>query len=121
MRFFAIGFALGTMLLAGSTLAAGPFDGTWKGSVPATGSGRGASCPEGTLTATITDGKMTGIHQASRYTFNFKGTVQADGTLVQGFMSSYPLTGKLTGNDFVGNYQSKECGVPRQVTLHRGG
>ena len=118
MKRYALGVGLGTFMLAASALAAGPFDGNWKGSVPATGS-RGASCPEGTLTATITDGKLTGIHQASKYTFNFKGTVQSDGTF-QGSMSSYPLTGKFTGNDFTGNYQSKECGQPRQVTLHRG-
>ena len=117
----AFGLAVGTMLLAGLALAAGPFDGTWKGTVSQVGAGRGVACPEGILTATIADGKMTGTHVSGKYTFQFRGTVQPDGTLAGGMMANvYPLTGKFAGSDFTGSYQSKECSSPREVKLHRG-
>src|SRR5690348_1962407 len=106
---------LGTILLASSALAAGPFDGTWKGTVTPVALGRGVTCPEGVLTATITDGKMTGTHVSGKYTFTFKGTVQPDGTLVQGMMANvYPITGRFTGSEFTGSYQSTECKSPRE-------
>jgi hypothetical protein len=118
----AFGLVLGTMLLAGSALAAGPFDGSWSGEVSAFNYGRGTGCPAATLKATIVDGKMTGVFSDGKYTYNFRGAIQPDGTLVQGFMGTNPLTGKITGGEFAGSYVSTGCeGKTRQWTMHKTG
>jgi hypothetical protein len=118
----AFGLVLGTMLLAGSAVAAGPFDGTWKGETSAVNMARNQGCPVATLNATIADGKLTGLFSDGQNKYPFKATVQADGTLVDAFMGRVPLTGKITGNEFVANYTSTGCeGKPRQMTMHKTG
>ncbi len=114
------GVLLGVMLLAaGPVLAGGPFDGSWKGESPTSGGKNG--CPSNTITATITDGKLMGDYQAGNFTFHIRGTVGADGKLVNGFMANQPLTGAFTGNEFTGSYNSAPCHTVRQVTLHKSG
>jgi len=122
MKRYALGIGLGTIMLAASTLAAGPFDGSWSGESSAVMVGRGAGCPQATLKATIADGKLSGLFSDGKNNYPFKATVQADGTLVDAFMGRVPLTGKITGNEFVANYTSTACeGKPRQMTMHKAG
>lgn len=87
--------------------AAGPYDGSWSGTVE----GAGFRCPPGEITMTIAGDKVTGnLHLGSSLP-KFSGTVSADGS-VSG-LSSYPeysfkanLTGKITGADFTGSLNS---------------
>jgi hypothetical protein len=119
---YVFGLYLGTVLLAASAHAAGPFDGSWTGEVSSATMGRGAVCPAAVLKATVTDGKMTGHYSDGKYTFTFTGTVQPDGTLTGGLLgSSNPVTGKFTQNQFAASYVSTGCeGKSRQMTMHRG-
>jgi len=107
------------LLMSGAAFAGGPFDGAWTGESPP-GPGRNG-CPANTISATVTDGKLAGDYQVGRYTFHMRGTVGADGKLVNGFMANIPLEGVFTGRDFKGSYASKECNTTRPVTLHKTG
>jgi hypothetical protein len=118
----AFGLVLGTMLLAGSAQAAGPFDGSWAGDVTAASMGRGAVCPAATLKGTVTDGKLDIVYSDGKYTFKLRGGIQPDGTLAQGVLGNNPVTGKFTGSEFTASYVSTGCeGKPRQMTMHKTG
>jgi hypothetical protein len=97
--------------------AAGPFDGTYAGGSPAMGR---MGCSATTATVTITDGKISGKYEISKYTYSISGTVAADGT-VTGKWAAYPLTGKISGGHFAGSYTSKECNGARPVELNKTG
>ena len=97
--------------------AAGPFDGTYTGGSP--GMGR-MGCAATTATVTITDGKISGKYEISKYTYPISGTVAADGT-VTGKWAAYAFTGKVSAGHLTGSYTSKECGGARPVELNKSG
>lgn len=114
-----LGAFLGVMILAsGAAFAGGPFDGTWNGELPSSGGKNG--CPSNTISATVTNGKLEGSYEAGRFNYKIRGTVGADGKLINGFMANIPLEGTFSGNEFTGSYSSSACNTVRRVTLHKG-
>ena len=101
-----IGLALALVVLP--VAAAGPFDGSWQGSVrSASASGRGeVPCApfQGTMAMVIQNGTVTSGHAVTpKGTPPVQGTVADDGTFT-GTSANYALTGKFTGDTFAGQW-----------------
>lgn len=108
MKRVLIAAALAAMVLQfGPVLAAGPYDGSWAGTLDAAS----VKCPQGKITMLIAGDKITGSFGLGVASLPFKGAVAADGTVSGSY--NYPehgltgsLTGKISGGDFAGRFES---------------
>jgi len=80
-------------LTGASALAASPYDGEWKVQT----SYANSRCPSGNFSATVADGKMTGVYKGVRGSYNLTGTVTPDGSFTGSFGRA-PLSGKFAGD-----------------------
>ena len=112
---------LGLLGMAAAAFAAGPFDGTWHGTVEQSG-GR---CPQGAIAMKITDTEIVGRFSIGGAQVPFRGTVTPDGAVTVAY--DYPaygasgkMTGKISGSDFTGSfnsvYQTTGSSCSRNVT-----
>lgn len=115
---------IGLLCMLGGAFAAGPFDGTWSGTVEQAG----ARCPQGAITMRITDTDIVGHFSLGGAQVPFRGTVSADGAVNVAY--NYPqhsvtgtMTGKIAGSDFTGRfnsiYQGTHSSCTRNVTAKR--
>jgi hypothetical protein len=107
MRQILAGIGVTLVLLLGAALAAGNYDGTWIGTVESAS----ARCPSGTITMQILGNDITGAFGLGGARVPFRGTVADEGSVTVSY--NYPshsvsgsLTGKVTGGNFVGKFES---------------
>ncbi|HEV2265508.1 MAG TPA: hypothetical protein VGR79_13380 [Stellaceae bacterium] len=123
MRSF-IAASMGLLSAVGIALAAGPFDGTWHGTVE----GSSGRCPQGAVAMQITDTEIVGRFSIGGAQVPFRGTVTPDGAVTVAY--DYPahgasgkMTGKISGSDFTGSfnslYQTTSSSCSRNVAAKR--
>ena len=111
MRRMFVAIGLATVVQFGMALAAGPFDGSWKGTTSRGPYVGGGTCPSIDMTLTVVDGKVTGKTLGAAVTGAFSGDVAADGTFKGISSYSKPLEGKFSGDTATGTYQTVDCGM----------
>jgi len=107
MRRIVLGFAI-LFIGVGLAIAAGPYDGIWKGAI----AGTSTKCPDGTIAMKVEGGTLTGYLGLGTARVPFHGTVAPDGSLNAAY--DYPehslsgkLSGKLAGGAFTGTLDSQ--------------
>jgi hypothetical protein len=99
MRRFVMLSLLIVGLSFGAAKAAGPFDGTWSGN--AVGSGPSANQCTGTMKGTVENNVLHGQIAIGRFKpADIGGAIGADGSFKS---PGGQITGKFTGNNFVGS------------------
>jgi hypothetical protein len=104
--------------------AAGPYDGNWSGPISA-----GAkSCLAGKVTMQISNNAISGVIGLAAGSIRIQGNVAADGSVKATYNNpstggESTLTGKISGDDFTGELESKfpmaGIGCTRDVTAKR--
>jgi hypothetical protein len=84
--------------------AAGPFDGSWKGSL-----GGSKRVCDAAVVAMISDGKLDGTVQFATGTAKLSGTVAPDGTFA-GELAGTALSGKFAQTTFETRFVGPRCG-----------
>ena len=107
-----LALALAAALLPVTAVAAGPYDGSWRGASTGT---LGGGCSVTTVAGlTVEGGRATGedvipdgsFMPAGR--FAISGTVAADGAFA-GRVGDWDASGKFSGNSFTGDYEFGAC------------
>jgi hypothetical protein len=100
--FGAIAFA--GLLTVGSAMAAGPYDGQWSAHITF-GPPR---CGTGDFPVTVADSKVAGTYKGTKGSYQFSGTIAADGSF-SGNFGKGAVTGKFSSDKFEGSFPGPEA------------
>jgi hypothetical protein len=95
------------LLWIGTAFADGLYDGTWQGVVE----GSSEYCTPGTIIMHISDRRISGGFEFNGFSIAIDGMVAPDGSVQAGynqpdFSVSATITGKITGDNFMGQLKS---------------
>jgi hypothetical protein len=111
----ALALALALAFCSQLALAAGPFDGQWKGNSPP----NGKSCKSIDINVTIANGLASGQAVTSVGNFAVTGTARPDGSF-SGTLGTSAFTGTFAGDHFDGSFHTPYPSCPvRTVSLDR--
>ncbi len=108
--------ALSLALSCHGAVAAGPFDGQWKGEAPPT---KKEACVRMDITLTVADNIVTGQGGGLSTKYDISGKIAPDGSF-QGMLGREAFVGKFAGGSFDGVFHTPIQYCPkREVHLER--
>jgi hypothetical protein len=120
-RRIALALALALAFCSQLALAAGPFDGQWKGGAPGQAKSLSEKCLHPLdITVAVADGAVSGTAHGGYGDHPISGKVGPDGAFT-GTLSGGEFTGTFSGDSFTGGFHTgfPGCAI-RSVNLQRG-